>query len=427
MPRQTKPEPGMDRDFHHHDAGQQGHSLLFRKATRGQPVTILDTFSIPANVSADQVRNIVQNQIGLDIERPDQVRTMGRYVSLARDFLRDELGISLPQEIDKLDASAKRGVLRLFEIASRNTKELRHGFGPYACALLKVCRALGEVHRKNYTEFHRETALLDAEIKHILDIQSTSRTTPSGYEVLGLRTLKRDVIDVQWQTRAKTLASTLVKMLTYPETDAQSVVTDGMGVMITVPDPRDFSDTVMTIAKAMRTGLAGGDTMSLKNNGGMEPNKLLSMLHRNGIDVDVTTKPNPKSSGAQFISLKITHPRKGNISREVPIEIQIHPLAPHQWQFHHDVYDAKKKISLWTRLFGFMPRAKFNDLIQETFDKIRKSYPKVTTKNIREEFLAYVTSHSPSGGGEIRYSAANQIHRILETEPDLLPRAARAG
>ena len=367
-------------------------------------LTSLDLFSIQDEISDKKLIELVRTNLSLtectNNLPPEILEDLWECFEFAKDFLEKYLLISLPEEIkvktsfkstaDFLSFIRKSTMLRVSGKKINQRKSLSRYALDY-CAVIKLMLIYWELKNKNYENLEQEAEYFFDKLIKLNDKYSEDAifhkhsSIDSNWDRIGVflsGMYQEDppisYAETHMSSRVKDQERSVSKMVIKPGQDIMKVLTDGIWVRFEVYSQKHAEALLTTLVSNLdeRLWVTG---LTIKDNNLLDVEKVFlvdkSQNRKRIIEFDnreiLIEKQDNHSSADGFKSVSIKWIVKVPVQwkenmwfEERNFEIQIYYIwnENEQWMSRHEIYEAKQRLSVFTRLY-WMFDAKYLDRI----------------------------------------------------------------
>jgi hypothetical protein len=434
---------------------QEWHSItnLFRKSPNkkdfmdamkkgginmnGVNITPMDFFATSPDLSDDEIAEGIEGYLGVE-NLENKIEAINKALIKSKDYIENYLHMKLPKEIKNLeDARNISDVIKIFKKTAAAKEGDRIGLAPAYCGLLSVAVASFEFEKKEMDGLMKESeylyeAMFGSEKETESDEESEYKTfyyikkKKSGYDRIGICN-GSEIITGTSYFRGKNEDSLISKFINKPESTAEEAAKDGIGFKFEVKTEDDLEKIVPEITKYFKNNFEAEDFV-FENTKLLSADKLDEIKERCEEQLralgerSLLVKENGNEySNRNFRSFKVNGslavPMKGDIDsmkmrRHFEVQIVLSNNDNESGFSNHFVYEAAKKLSVVTRLFGSFTED-YLDLISDE----ARTGSTISSEKIKEylksNFLQEIKK--TKGYSKTRYVSEKNADRFLKS------------
>lgn len=401
----------------------------------GENITPIDFFATTPDLSDAETTEAIEAY--LDIEIIDtKLEMINKSVAKAKDYIENYLHLNLPKEIKNLDdVRGPADVIKIFRKTAAAKSGANIGLSPAYCALVSVVAAAFEFEKKETDGLMKESEYLYE--KMIRKDESTGVTNfhrfdkekdNDGYDSgVVYNDVKGGTAMCTSYFRGKDVDSLISKFINKPEANAEAATKDGVGFKFEVKSIEDLKLIVPVVARYFKKNFAASDFI-------FENTKLLSIDEMSKIkkqaeeefklvelaDEDFLIKDDKNTyANENFKAFRLNGtlqvPVRGDVDgmtveRQFEVQIVLVDNSNETGFSNHFVYEAAKKLSIVTRLFGSFTEEYLNIICEEASRGAR-----ISTDGIKEYIKTnFLSEIKDKGYSKKRYASKKNAKRFLK-------------
>ncbi|MBU2025956.1 MAG: hypothetical protein ABIC19_02840 [Patescibacteria group bacterium] len=392
-------------------------------------ITPLDFFSLNPNIRNDELKALISSRMG--ISNPEKtVETISEIFQKSKQYLTEYLHVNLPKEIENLNEFKNwQSVLEFLRKTGTLGRKEKMTFSPYYCATASVMLAEWEYEKEGFQHLMKESTYVFNQLfekdKNNISRFHRVQIFADNLDRVGILDYQGDWIKAKMNFRGKNRQSLINKMIIKPETTADEIIKDGIGVKIELEDVPHVLKVAQFLPQYLKENF-GAQTILFENKGILNPAaketaKLKETLETRGASL---VEDNNEYSGKRFknasIVCKINIPakgEKGGMKVQRNLEIQLLPVDSKRSKgmTKHPIYKGIQKLAAYSRLFGSFGD-KYLDLICQEAHKETNISPDKIKNYILETFIVPLETTKK---GRKKYGWKSHLERL--SKAGLLP------
>lgn len=328
--------------------------------TKKVNITPIDFFATCPDLTDEEITEAIEGYLGVE-NLEDKLEMINDSVEKSKDYIKNYLHKSFPKEIENLPKiKTVNDVLKLFRKTAATKIGDKIGLAPFYCALVSVAVANFEFRKGELDGLIKESEFLYNEIFK----SDEGKSGVVNFHRLEKRDFGYDKVFIYDEKtngnamaeayfRGKSEDSIISKFLNKPEATADEATKDGIGIKFEMQKKEDIKKMIPFLARYF------GDKFNAKNIT-FENTRLLDDLDKQELKFEFGEDKNPHSN-EKFQSFKMVGklevPKNGDsesviVSRQFEIQIVLAGNENESKFSNHHVYEASKKLSIVTRLYG---------------------------------------------------------------------------
>lgn len=399
----------------------------------GENITPIDFFATSENLSDEEIIGSIEGY--LDIESIEgNLELLNESMETAKDYIVNYLHQDLPSEIRNLDgADNVNDVLKIF----KKTAALKKGEGlktsPFYCALISVAAASFEFKKEKLESLIEESGYMYEKmfeedektgIKHLhkLHFKRGEYDKILFYDDQAEEDGKKN-ITADAYFRGKNEYSFISKMINKPEVNAEEASKDGIGLKFELKSEEEIGKLVVFLNNYLKEKFNAEQVILENDKLFKESDEVYSEIDK----IQESDNPNSNENFRAFkINGKIKIPKKGKseameLYRQFEVQIVLANSKNESKFSNHHIYEAAKKLAVFTRLFGSLTEKHLDAFSEEASAKTNMSKDKIK-EYLKDTFLV---GFSIKGYKKKRYVHKNHLDR--HTKAKLIPEKIKPG
>ena len=400
----------------------------------GENVTPIDFFSTSAELDDDEIEESIEGYLGID-DIENKLEAINKSLIKARDYITEYLHRDLPKEIQNLgEVKSSADAIKLFRKTAAAKGGDGVGLSPAYCALISVAVASFEFNKKETDGLMKESEFLYEKMFQETDEEGVNnfhrlKKDEDGYDVTAVYDdIENNMPKVRSYFRGKNENSLISKFINKPEATAEEAAKDGIGFKFEAHSIEDIKDIIPVITRYFKKNFEAGNLI-FENTRLLSAEEVIEIKEKSEkqlrvIDFEGETllfkEDTNDYSNKNFKSFKINGqlqvPMKGDpagmiVKRQFEVQIVLTDNDNESGFSNHAIYEAAKKLSVNTRLFGSFTKKYLDIICNEASEE-----SEIRAEEVKEYFKNnFLVELDAEGYSKKRYASEKNTDRFLKS------------